>query len=510
MKPILQLKNTQTLAMTPQLQQAIRLLQLSSIDLQQEIQNAVENNPMLEAADEEDINQKENFSGDSNDEKISQESLHENDNLDLNASFNSSSEKSEINDDWQDDNSDLSQEDVRWNETYTNHPHSNVSQNMDYDDRSFFENRSSNNETLSEHLKWQLNLCRLSDKDRLIGITIIDALNPNGMLETTCEDLLESFDSELEIDIDEIEAVRHRIQQFDPLGVASLNLTDCLMVQLAQLDKNTPWREEAAHVIDKYLNLLAVRDYSQLTRKIKLKENQLKEVIDLIEGLNPRPGDAYQQNTADYIIPDVYVKKISGKWTAKLNNEIEKKIPKINDQYASLINRSDTSEQNTFLREYHQEAKWFIKSIHSRNETLLKVAEKIIAYQNDFFEHGEEAMKPLVLHDIAKDVGMHESTISRVTNQKFMHTPLGIFELKYFFSSHVSTNEGGECSSIAIRARIKKMISNEDGRKPLSDNKIALILNNEKGIKVARRTVAKYRESMMIPPSNERKKLSLK
>ncbi len=510
MKPTLQLKNTQTLAMTPQLQQAIRLLQLSSIDLQQEIQNAVENNPLLEAADEEDINQKENFTPDSNEENISQENLHENDNLDLDASFNPSSEKSEVNNDWQDNTSHLSQEDFRWDEIYTNQSQSNISQNIEYDDRSFFENRSSNNETLSEHLKWQLNLCRLSDKDHLIGITIIDALNPNGMLETTCEDLLESFDSELEVDIDEIEAVRHRIQQFDPLGVASLNLTDCLMIQLAQLDKNTPWREEAAHIIDKYLNLLAIKDYSQLTRKIKLKESQLKEVIDLIEGLNPRPGDAYQQNTADYVIPDVYVKKISGKWTAQLNGEIEKKIPKINDQYASLINRSDTSEQNTFLREYHQEAKWFIKSIHSRNETLLKVAEKIIAYQHDFFEHGEEAMKPLVLHDIAKDVDMHESTISRVTNQKFMHTPLGIFELKYFFSSHVLTNEGGECSSIAIRAKIKKLISNEDGRKPLSDNKIALILNNEKGIKVARRTIAKYRESMMIPPSNERKKLSLK
>ena len=256
MKPTLQLKNTQTLAMTPQLQQAIRLLQLSSIDLQQEIQNAVENNPMLEAADEEDIQQKENLNLNLNEEKADQE----NDNLYLESTLNLSSERLEINNDWQEENSNANQEDLRWNETNTNQSQSNISQNMDYDDKNYFENRSSSNETLSDHLKWQLNLCRLSDKDRLIGITIIDALNPNGMLETTCEDLLESFDSELEIDIDEIEAVRHRIQQFDPLGVASLNLTDCLMVQLAQLDKNTPWREEAAHVIDKYLNLLAVRD----------------------------------------------------------------------------------------------------------------------------------------------------------------------------------------------------------------------------------------------------------
>ena len=510
MKTTLQLKNTQSLAMTPQLQQAIRLLQLSSLDLQQEIQSAVENNPMLESPDEEDNHQNENYAENHSNEKFNQEVNTEKNNVDISEDIHASSEKFLANNEWQENTNFESSDDNKWDETYISSSQSNTSQNMEFDENNFFENRSQNTETLSDHLKWQLNLCRMSDKDRMIGLTIIDALNPNGMLDTPFDELLENFDSELGIENDEIEAVRHRIQQFDPLGVASLNLTDCLMVQLAQLDKNTPWREEAAHVINKYLNLLAIKDYSQLIRRTKLKEHQLKEVINLIEGLNPRPGDAYQQNTADYVIPDVYVKKVSGNWVVQLNNEITRKIPKINDHYASLIKRSDSSHQNTFLREHHQEAKWFIKSIHSRNETLLKVTKKIIEHQSEFLECGEEAMKPLVLHDIAKDVDMHESTISRVTNQKYMHTPLGIFELKYFFSSHVATSQGGECSSIAIRARIKKLILSEDSRKPLSDNKIAVILENEEGIKVARRTVAKYRESMMIPPSNERKKLILK
>lgn len=505
MKQTLQLRNTQSLSMTPQLQQAIRLLQLSSLDLQQEIQIAVENNPMLEAADEDDNQHKENYEKNESDEKIN----HEN-NLDLNINVNTPLEDLNSDNEWQEDTSLEVLDSNKWDEAYINTPQTNTSQNIEFNDNDPFEYRPQNTETLSDHLKWQLNLCRMSDKDRAIGITIIDALNPNGMLDTTYDELLENFDSDLDIGTDEIEAVRHRIQQFDPLGVASLSLTDCLMVQLAQLDKNTPWRLEAAHVISKYLNLLAIKDYSQLTRRTKLKEYQLKEVINLIEGLNPRPGDAYQQNTADYVVPDVYVKKISGAWEVQLNSEITKKIPRINNQYAKLIKRSESSEQNIFLREHHQEAKWFIKSIHSRNDTLLKVAKKIIEHQSSFLESGEEAMKPLVLHDIAIDVGMHESTISRVTNQKYMHTPLGIFELKYFFSSHVATSEGGECSSIAIRARIKKMIDSEDSRKPLSDNKIAVILDKEEGIKVARRTIAKYRESMMIPPSNERKKLILK
>ncbi|MFN3164918.1 MAG: RNA polymerase factor sigma-54, partial [Pseudohongiellaceae bacterium] len=298
-------------------------------------------------------------------------------------------------------------------------------------------------------------------------------------------------------------------QQFDPVGVGYRNLAECLLIQLAQLE--IPGQEQniqnAKLIIREHLNLLGNRDYTQLMRKTKLKEPELRATIAIIEGLDPRPGANIAPSSASYVVPDVIVTKQpeTGKWRVELNPETAPRI-RINNSYASLVKRADSSDENNYLRDNLQEARWFIKSLQSRNETLMKVATRIVEHQKGFLEYGEEAMKPLVLHDIAEAVSMHESTISRVTTQKYMHTPRGIFELKYFFSSHVSTKGGGECSSTAIRAIIKKLIASENARKPLSDSKITELLE-EKGINVARRTIAKYRESLSIPPSNERKRL---
>ena len=409
--------------------------------------------------------------------------------------------------DWQENIPNDLPVDTRWDDIYpTSSTAASTNSNSEFNELQDLDNRSGASDSLSEHLHWQLNLTPMSDKDRLIAATLIDALNPCGLLSTSIDELLSGFDPELDIELDEIEAVRHRLQQFDPVGTASVDLKDCLMVQLAHMPPSTPWREQAASIIHWHLPLLASKDFSQLMRRTRLKEHDLHQSIALIQRLNPKPGDAYQTETAEYIVPDVIVSKGKNKWVVELNPDIAPKI-RINSHYASFIKRADNSSDNTFLRDNLQEAKWFLKSLHSRNETLLKVATRIVEHQKDFFEQGEEAMKPLILHDIAKDVDMHESTISRVTTKKYMHTPRGIFELKYFFSSHVATAEGGECSSTAIRAIIKKLVANENTRKPLSDNKLAQLLD-ERGIKVARRTIAKYRQSMSILPSNERKRLS--
>jgi RNA polymerase sigma-54 factor len=326
------------------------------------------------------------------------------------------------------------------------------------------------------------------------------------MLSVTLEDIFSGLISEWEdLELDEVEAVQHRLQQFDPCGACSQNLAECLSVQLNQFDPDTPFLAEAKLIAKQYLPLLASRDFRQLVRRTKLKEDELSQAVALIQNLNPRPGDMIANGDTEYVVPDVFVEKREGRWVVELNPEIAPRL-RINSDYASLVKRADSSSDNTFLKDNLQEARWFLKSLQSRNETLLKVASCIVEKQRGFLEYGAEAMKPLVLHDIAEIVEMHESTISRVTTQKFMHTPQGIFELKYFFSSHVSTDSGGECSSTAIRALIKKLVNGENPKKPLSDSKITDLLADQ-GIQVARRTIAKYRESLNIPPSNERKTL---
>ena len=330
----------------------------------------------------------------------------------------------------------------------------------------------------------------------------------DGYLSVSLEEIHQSLasDEDSDLELDEIEAVLHRIQNFDPAGVAARNLQESLLIQLRQLDDVSHKQQLATQLLEQHFDLLASRDYSQLLRKLKIDEDQLKDVISFIQSLNPRPGGMVSDQKPEYVIPDVFVKKVKNKWVVELNPDTAPRL-RINNHYASLIKQVNNSADNTYMKNHLQEARWFIKSLTSRNETLLKVATCIVERQRGFLEYGEEAMKAMVLHDIAEAVEMHESTISRVTTKKYMHTPRGIFELKYFFSSHVATASGGECSATAIRALLKKLIAAENTNKPLSDSKLADILS-EQGINVARRTVAKYREAINIPPSNERKRLA--
>lgn len=498
MKLSLQLKLGQQLTMTPQLQQAIRLLQLSTLDLQQEIHQVLESNPMLELV--EPFDEVENIRPQNSTSTI-EELQHSN------SSTSQSESSSDDSSNWEDQSSSDFSTDNNWEESYSpNYASSGGSSDSDSMD---FESRNSVEETLQDHLYWQLNLTPMSETDRSIAMSIIDAIDANGMLTVDIESIHSSFEAKLDIEIDEVLAVLHRIQRFDPVGVGYRDLSECLLIQLdqfndpeiAQLIQNTKL------IVSEHLQLLGHRDYAQIMRRTRLKEDELQDAITLIESLDPRPGSSIAPPSTSYVVPDVIVSKNpdTGKWKVELNPESAPKI-RINSNYASLVKRADSSDDNNYLRDNLQEARWFLKSLQSRNETLMKVATRIVEHQKGFLEYGEEAMKPLVLHDIAEAVNMHESTISRVTTQKYMHTPKGIFELKYFFSSHVSTIGGGECSSTAIRAIIKKLVAAENVKKPLSDSRITELLE-EKGINVARRTIAKYRESLSIPPSNERKRL---
>lgn len=489
MKQSLQLKIGQQLTMTPQLQQAIRLLQLSTLDLQQEIQEALDSNPMLEVAESE--SEADSRSQQESEDRSPEQEAH------------SDQSEQELSD-WQQDIPDELPVDTSWDDIYqpapSPAPASGDGEEFD------FESRRSATESLNDHLMWQLNLTPMTDRDQVIAMAIVDAVETTGLLSLSAAEIFAGLaDSLDDLDQDEVNAVLRRIQQFDPPGVAAHDLQECLLIQLQQLPPETTHLQSAITVIRDHLNLLGARDYKQLMRKTKLKEAELRDTILLIQTLNPRPGDLINSGEVEYIVPDVFVSKEQDRWAVRLNPDIAPKI-RINPEYASLIKRADSSSDNTFLRDSLQEARWFLKSLQSRNETLLRVASCIVEKQRGFLEYGAEAMKPLVLHDVAEAVGMHESTISRVTTQKYMHTPQGIFELKYFFSSHVSTDSGGECSSTAIRAIIRKLINAENPRKPLSDSKIAELLADQ-GIQVARRTIAKYRESLAIPPSNERKRL---
>jgi RNA polymerase sigma-54 factor len=476
MKQSLQLRLGQHLTMTPQLQQAIRLLQLSTMELQAEVQEALESNLMLEADED------GNTTGASDASEASAEAE-----LDVTPA-------------------DIPSElpvDSAWEDIYDGVPVQRSGPEINGAD---FESARAGTETLNDHLLWQLGLTRMSELDMAIATAIIDSIDEDGYLSTSLEDIEKSISApELEIDEPEIEAVLHQIQNFDPVGVGARDLCECLSIQLRQCPDDTPWRQAAVTLVRDHLGLLGQRDYGQLMRLLKLEKEELQEVINLIKTLSPRPGDAIQPSQPEYVIPDVFVRNVKGKWRVELNPDAFPKI-RVNAQYASLIRRADNSADNTCLKTHLQEARWLLKSLRSRSETLLKVTTCIVERQKAFLEFGDEAMKPMVLHDVAEAVSMHESTISRVTTQKFMHTPRGLYELKYFFSSHVFTESGAECSSTAIRALLKKLIAAENAQKPLSDSKLAAILS-EQGIKVARRTVAKYRESMAIRSSSERKSL---
>jgi RNA polymerase sigma-54 factor len=496
MKPSLQLKFSQQLTMTPQLQQAIKLLQLSTLDLQQEIQEALDSNPLLEVEEGNDEPQVEKNNID-NDDSGDVQPTASSDTLEAGDAL----EKNDLPDELPIDST--------WDEYYS--ASSAPAPGPASDDEQIFQGETT--EDIQEHLLWQMRLTPFSDTDRAIAMAIIDSIDESGYLTVSLEDILEAVnaeevfdeDSDELIEMDEVECVLKRIQMFDPIGSGSRSPQECLMVQLRQFSEDTPWLAEAKQLIEEYSDLLSSKDYRTLMRKSRLKEDQLREAMRLLQTLNPRPGSALVTKEPEYVIPDVSVTKKNGRWVVELNPDSLPKLS-VNQQYAAMSRRAKNSSDSQFIRSHMQEAKWFIKSLESRNDTLMKVANCIVQQQMGFFEHGPEMMKPMVLNDVAEMVDMHESTISRVTTQKYMHTPRGIFELKYFFSSHVATESGGECSSTAIRALIKKLVAAEKPSKPLSDSKIASLLA-EQGIKVARRTIAKYRESLSIPPSNQRKSL---
>ncbi|MBT6277559.1 MAG: RNA polymerase factor sigma-54 [Chromatiales bacterium] len=469
MKQSLQLRLGQQLAMTPQLQQAIRLLQLSTLELHVEIQQLLDSNMMLEMA-EDDLGSVEDAA-----EEVAP--------LDIPAELAT---------------------DTEWDDIFESTPSSLPTSDSGVGE---LELQQSSDETLADHLQWQLDLSRFSDRDQVIAEAIIDAIDDDGYLATSLEDLHLSLAEGLDdLDYYELTAVLRQVQNFDPPGVGARDLRDCLLVQLRQLDQDVKWREQAIELVETCLDELASKDFAALVKTMRLSREELHEVTQLVQRMNPRPGATSHPAPAEYVTPDVIVAKHKGVWTVELNPEAIPRV-RVNSTYAGFIRRADSSPDNSSMRSHLQEARWFIKSLQSRSETLLKVARCIVDRQEAFLEHGDEAMKAMVLHDVADIVGMHESTISRVTTQKYMLTPRGLYELKFFFSSHVATDTGGEASSIAIRALLKKLIATESSTKPLSDNKLASMLKGQ-GINVARRTVAKYRESMAIPSSSDRKQLA--
>ncbi|HEY0211696.1 RNA polymerase factor sigma-54 [Acerihabitans sp.] len=476
MKQGLQLRFSQQLAMTPQLQQAIRLLQLSTLELQQEIQTALESNPLLEQTDVH--------------EEIDSHDLPDSESLDTREAM---------------EQKDMPEElplDATWDEMYSAGTPSGTG--TDYRDEELPIYQGETIQTLQDYLMWQVELTPFSDTDTAIATSIVDAVDETGYLTVPLEDILECIGDD-SVTMDEVEAVLKRVQRFDPVGVAARDLRDCLLIQLSQLSRDFPYINEARLIVSDYLDLLASHDFRSLLRSTRLKEEVLKSAMALIQSLDPRPGQSINTTESQYVIPDVLVRKVHNRWTVELNTD---SIPnlKINQQYAALGNTTRNDSDGQFIRSHLQEARWLIKSLESRNDTLLKVTRCIVEQQKAFFDQGEEYMRPMVLADIAQAVEMHESTISRVTTQKYLHSPRGIFELKYFFSSHVNTEGGGEASSTAIRALVRKLIAAENPAKPLSDSKLTTLLSDQ-GIMVARRTVAKYRESLSIPPSNQRKQM---
>ncbi len=514
MKQALHMKMGQSLAMTPQLQQAIKLLQLSTLELQTEIQTALESNPMLEMQDEDGS---EASAGDMQNEQAGEAAVlkrddeKQGDSSGSNDDYDPAEGNSEsLPDSMPTDMSDEVPVDGNWDDIYeASVPASASGSSGDGEHRDFTEFHNAGVTSIQDHLNEQIRFAPLSERDQIIAETIVDAIDDNGYLIDDVELLLEGLnqsiiDPDEQFEATEFESVLHLVQHLDPAGCGARNASECMRIQLGQLPR-TEDSHHAVRLVADHLDLLAAHDFPRLRRLLKIDDEQLQRSIALIRSLNPRPGRQLVNDHDQYIVPDVFVKKFKGVWRVELNPDIAPKLG-INALYAGMVKRADKSDDNNFMRNHLQEARWFIKSLQSRNETLLRVGTAIVERQRSFLEYGDEAMKPLVLRDIAEQLDLHESTISRVTTQKYIHTPRGIFEFKYFFSSHVSTANGGECSATAIRAMIRKYIAAEDATKPLSDSKIASVLVAD-GIQVARRTVAKYRESMAIPPSNERKRL---
>jgi len=458
LKPSLQLKLGQTLTMTPQLQQAIRLLQLPVLDLNAEIQEALEENIMLEMEDLPELPQ------------TSSESTAE-------------VETIKADDLWQTRTAERAQ-DGGWNG----------------EGRPIGEFADESGQTLREHLLWQLEMEHFSPREVIIGEALIDSINDDGYLTADLEEISASLDKESRIVETEIERTLTKIQRLDPVGVGARSISECIILQLSQLEWATPGLQLAISIAGDHLDLVANRDYGELRRSLRTTEDDLHEALALVRGCNPKPGLAVSPPSTEYVVPDVFVRKVDKRWQVEISPTGVPRLS-VNQQYAKLLRGSG---EHAVLKSQLQEARWLIRSLEIRNDTLLKVATSIVSRQTEFLEHGDEAMKPMVLRDIAEEIGMHESTISRVTTNKYMHTPRGVFEFKYFFSSHLSSATGEDQSSTSVRAKIRKLIGAENPKKPLSDSKITNLLK-EDGITVARRTVAKYREGMNIPSSSDRR-----
>ena len=469
MKQGLQLKISQQLTLTPQLQQAIRLLQMSTLELDQEVSAMLEDNPLLEREDLPDEGPAAPLSHDS-----------------LTTVTKEPAEAS--------DREPMSGDELTWLDV-------NHGAGQD-DDENFEPQTAQQSITLREHLLWQLNLSQINLHDRQLVTLLIEALDENGYLTQTLEEIAAMLPEELAVDADDLLIALKYLQQLDPAGVGARDPAECLTLQLSALPQHDAVTELAHKILTHELSALAVRDYSGIKRRLHCDDDLLRAAHALITQLNPHPGEHFGSNETRYIIPDVIVEKTKNTWTVRLNPEAMPRL-RVNQMYADILGRNREGGQ---IAGQLQEARWLIKNIAQRFDTILRVSQCIVARQRNFFEHGEVAMRPLVLREIADEVELHESTVSRVTTQKFMMTPRGIFELKYFFGSHVSTEAGGACSATAIRALIKQMISTENTKKPLSDGQIAELLGQQ-GIVVARRTIAKYREALQIPPANQRKAL---
>jgi len=481
MKQSLQLKLHQQLTLTPQLQQSIRLLQLSTLELSQEISQMLQDNPLLERLDGED-----RFDGGSS-EMSGAPSGEASGEGSADAAPEPRQERDEI------------YEEMAWGDRAV----ASSSGNNDDDEEHGFQQADTSQTGLHQHLADQLSLTPLSPRDRELISLLIEALDEDGYLTATLEELQSLFPEEMELDPIELSTALKLLQSLDPTGVGARDLGECLWLQLRALPASTPNLEKAKLLVREHLNLLAEREYGKIKRLLDLTDIEFTYLRQLITSLNPRPGGKFAQLDTRYVAPDVFVKKIKGMWMVSLNAEAVPKL-RINELYAGILRGN--KDGGSSLSAQLQEARWLIKNVQQRFETILKVSQAIVDRQRMFFEHGEVAMRPLTLKEIADTVELHESTISRVTTQKYMMTPRGLYEFKYFFGSSLATDEGGATSSTAIRALIKQFIDAENRSKPLSDNTIAELLGKQ-GFVVARRTVAKYRELLNIPPANQRKSI---
>ena len=483
MKHSLQLRLSQHLTLTPQLQQSIRLLQLSTIELNQEIEKFLLENPLLEREDGPPEEASASGAPPAPDEPVQ------------NAAPGSDEARAPGEEQQSNENSDSG--DFGGDEFSYGSP-------RDDDDEAGSPQLAAEEQSLRAHLVAQLPHINISERDRHLLTLLIDSLDDDGYLHQDLDELAALLPDELEVDVEELNVALRHLQNLDPPGIGARSLNECLLLQLDALPETTPFRAHAIDIARNHLEVLAARDFTKLKKLLHCDDTTLRGVQHLIVGLNPRPGANYSAGDARYVVADVVVKKVKGVWLAALNAEAMPKL-RINRLYADILQRNRDSG-HTQLASQLQEARWLIKNVQQRFDTILRVSQAIVDRQRHFFEHGEVAMRPLVLREIADTLDLHESTVSRVTTQKFMLTPRGIFELKYFFGSHVTTETGGAASSTAIRALIKQLVSAENARKPLSDSQISEILGQQ-GIVVARRTVAKYRESMQILPVNLRKSI---